>query len=115
MKRAAGELQDPTLLPTNKRVKIDGSWQKQGHALLNGIVTAIVEDKYVDYHVLTKHCLGCKMLETIENQAGYDLWKANHICNINHHIKSSGAMKAAGAINIFNRSIDINNLIYHEY
>ena len=74
MKRAAGELQDPTLLPTNKRVKIDGSWQKQGHASLNGIVTAVVEDKYVDYHVLTKHCLGCKMLETIENQAGYDLW-----------------------------------------
>ena len=59
LKRAAGELQGPTLLPTNKRVKIDGSRQKRGHASLNGVVTAIVEYKCVDYQVLTKHCLDC--------------------------------------------------------
>ena len=89
-------------------------WQKRGHASLNGVVTAIVEDKCVDYQVLTKHCSGCKMWEAKENQPGYDLWKANHIFNINH-TKSSGAMEAAGAIDIFNRSIDKNNLMYHEY
>ena len=71
MKRAASELQDPTLLPT--RVNIDGSRQKRVHASLNGVVTAIVEDKCVDYQVLTKHCSGCKMWEAKENQPGYDL------------------------------------------
>ena len=34
--------------------------------------------------------------------------------NINH-TKSCGAMEVAGAIDIFNRSIDKNNLIYYEY
>ena len=113
MKRAADELQDPTL-PTNKRVKIDGSWQEWEHVSLNNVVTAIVEDKCVDYQVLTKHCLGCKMWGAKKNQPGRDLWKTNHICNINH-TKLFGTMEAAGAIDIFNRSIDLNNSIYHEY
>ena len=54
------------------------------------------------------------MWEAKENQPGYDLWKANHIYNINN-TKSSRVMEAAGAIDIFNRSIDKNNLICHEY
>ena len=79
------------------------------------IVLIVTTIKVVDYQVLTKHCSGCKMREANkENQHGYDLWKANHICNISQ-TKSSGTMEAAGAIDIFNRSIDKNNLIYHEY
>ena len=58
MKRAANELQDPTFLPSNKHVKFDGLWQKRGHASLNGVETTTVEDKCVDYQVLTKHCSG---------------------------------------------------------
>ena len=47
-----------------------------------------------------------------KDQPGYDLWKANHISNINH-TKLSG--EAANAVYIFNKSIDKNNLICHEY
>ena len=34
-------------------------------------------------------------------------------CSINH-IKSSGSMESAGAINIFNRSVEKNSIMYHE-
>ena len=44
----------------------------------------------------------------------YQLWKAMHNCSINH-IKSSGSMESAGVINIFNRSVEKNSIIYHEY
>ena len=44
----------------------------------------------------------------------YDSSLANHECQINH-TKSSGAMEAAGAIEIFMRSVAKNNLIYSEY
>ena len=60
MKIATDELRDPTFLSTKKRVKLDGSWQKRGYAFLHGVLTSIVEDECVDYHVLTKHCSGCK-------------------------------------------------------
>ena len=80
---------------------------------MNGVVTATVEDKCVDYQVLKKHCSSCKMWEAKENKSGYDLRKANDICNINH-TKLHGAMEVGGAIDMFNRSVDKNNLIYHE-
>ena len=100
---------------TNKQTcKTDGLWQKRGHALLNVVVTVIVVDKWVEYQVSTKHSSGWRMWEAKENQPGYDLWKAKHICYINH-TKSSWAIEAAGAIDIFNRSIDKNNLIFQEY
>ena len=53
------------------------------------------------------------MWEAKENKSGYDLRKANDICNINH-TKLYGAMEVGGAIDMFNRSVDKNNLIYHE-
>ena len=40
--------------------------------------------------------------------------ESTHNCSINH-IKSSGSMESAGVINIFNRSVEKNNIIYHEY
>ena len=49
---------------------------------MNGVVRAIVKDKYVDYQVLRKDCSGSKMWGAKENQTGYDLGKANHICSI---------------------------------
>ena len=44
----------------------------------------------------------------------YELWKATHNCSINH-IKSLSSMERAGVINIFNRSVEKNSIIYHEY
>ena len=115
MKRAANELQGGSIdVPARKRVKIDGAWQKRGHASLNGVVTAIVEDKVVDIQAFSKHCKGCKMWNNKKGSPAYDRWQADHICHINH-TKSSGAMEAAGAIQMFKRSVENNNLIYSEY
>ena len=42
----------------------------------------------------------------------YDLWFSEYDCQANHD-KSSGAMEAAGAVAMFDRSIKHNN--YHKY
>ena len=63
MKRAANELCGESIDPVEKRVKIDGSWQKRGHNSLNGSVTAVADDKVVDYQAYFKHCKGRKMWE----------------------------------------------------
>ena len=44
----------------------------------------------------------------------YELWKATHNCSINY-IKSSGSMESAGAINMFNHSVEKSIIIYYEY
>ena len=45
---------------------------------------------------------------------GFLNWKANHVCQANHS-KSSGAMEPAGAVAIFNRSIEKHKLRYTSY
>ena len=81
---------------------------------LNGIVTAVVEEKCVDYKAFSKHCSGCTMWDSKKGSLQYDRWAAEHVCHINHQ-KSSGLMESAGAIEMFQRSVEKNNLIYHEY
>ena len=78
------------------------------------MVTAVVDNKVIDVQAFSKHCLGCKLWSKSEGTAAYARWKSHHVCNINH-TKSSGAMEAAGAIEMFKRSIEKNNIIYHEY
>ena len=114
MKKAAKEIQGDKIGPVCTRVSIDGSWQKRGHASLNGVITAIADDKVVDTQVYSKHCKGCKMWSSHEGTPAYERWKLHHFCHINHK-KSSGAMESSGAIAMFNRSVIQNNLIYHEY
>ena len=43
----------------------------------------------------------------------YIAWEAQHNCHINH-VKSSGAMEGAGAVAIFKRSVEKNNLIHSD-
>ena len=116
MKRAADSFRSDcdTTEPIKKRVKINGAWQKRGHQSLNGFVTAIIDDKCVDIEAFSKFCSGCKMWDSKKETPGYELWKATYNCSINH-IKSSGFMESAGAINIFNRSVEKNSIIYDEY
>ena len=45
-------------------VSIDGTWQKRGHASLNGAVTAICNGLCVDKHVMSKHCRLCQKWES---------------------------------------------------
>jgi hypothetical protein len=74
----------------------------------------MIDKKCVDYEVLSKFCFGCKSWQDKTDSPEYAEWRASHICEINH-IGSSGAMESAGAISIFNRSVEKNNLIYAEY
>ena len=102
------------------RVSLDGSWQKRGHQSLNGIVSAVSSSKCVDVHVMSKHCKQCVIWENRRElpDYNYDQWKEYHIesgkCEINHE-KSSGAMEAAGAVEIFRRSKIKNDLVYKQY
>ena len=96
------------------RVLLDGSWQRRGHASLNGLVTAISKGKCIDVDVMSKFCRGCAMWQSKKGTIEYDQWKADHVCVINH-TKSSGAMEGAGAVKMFQRSIEKHDLIYNEY
>ena len=96
------------------RVSLDGTWQKRGHASLNGVVTACHGGKCLDVHVMSKHCSVCKLKKQSLEPAEFDKWYETHECNINHS-KSSGAMEGAGAVKIFSHSVEKRHLIYHEY
>ena len=96
-------------------VTIDGTWQKRGHSSLNGVVTATsLNGRVVDFHVLSKYCKACEVWERKKGSDEYEEWKAAHNCKINHRA-SSGAMEAAGALEIFQRSVDTRNLQYTSY
>ena len=47
----------------------DRTWQVQGYSSLNGVVTVISADtgKYLDYHVMSKHCDACNYHEDKKN------------------------------------------------
>ena len=62
MKRAANKYRDNTTLEsTKKRAKLDGAWQKHGHASLNRCVSTVVSNKCLNVEALSKFCSGCKM------------------------------------------------------
>ncbi|XP_057301380.1 uncharacterized protein LOC130635880 [Hydractinia symbiolongicarpus] len=95
------------------RVSLDGTWQKRGHASLNGVVTACHDGKCVDVYVMSKHCSVCQLKRQSLQPLEFEDWYKTHDCKINH-IKSSGAMEGVGAVEIFSRSTK-RDLIYHEY
>lgn len=98
------------------QVSLDGTWQKRGHASINGVVTLMSKEngKCIDTYTLSKKCQACHYWEGKTNKPGYFDWKNNHVCNANHD-KSSGAMEGAGAVKMFGRSIEKNNLRYTSY
>ena len=98
----------------NCEVSVDGSWQKRGHSSLNGVVTAMIDGKCLDGHVLSKHCKRCRIWEQKKGRPEYEEWKATHQCNVNHE-KSSGTMEAAGAVEIFQHSIQKHKSVYSKY
>ena len=92
----------------------DGSWQKRGHSSLNGLVTAISNGKCIDVKVYSKKCQACQRWESRKGTEAYEQWKLDHYCKINHQ-RSSGAMEAAGASEIFCTSVAKHKLIYKDY
>ena len=99
-------------------MSLDGTWQRRGHTSFNGVATAISQEngKCVDFEVMSKRCQACRVWERKEvtYQTGYENFKANHFCQINH-VSSSGAMESEGAIKIFQRSVECNKLRYKTY
>ncbi len=85
MKRAANEVRKTPLAADaeieNCQVAIDGTWQKQGYASLNGVIVATQrEGKVIDYQVLSKSCQGCQLWSTRKGTEEYDDWKEQHQC-----------------------------------
>ena len=101
---------------TDCPVSLDESWQKRGHDSLNGVVTAInwVNDKVIDYHVMSKKCKLCQIWNKKKRSPEYDVWKTEHKCSINHK-GSAGSMESAGDIEIFQWSMNNHNLRYNSY
>lgn len=97
-------------------VSIDGTYQKRGHSSLNGVVSAISKDtkKVIDLHIMSKFCRPCAIWEKKKDTPEYESWKNEHECNINH-TGSSGAMEAAGALEIFNSSVAKFSLRYAHF
>lgn len=71
--------------------------------------------KCIDVYIMSKNCKMCAVWEERKNNLEYDYdhWKTEHFdsneCEINH-TKSSGSMEAAGAVEIFSRSVKRNGL-----
>ena len=63
-------------------------------------MTVTVGNKCVDTHVLSKHYKQCQNWEIRQGTPEYSNWKDSHVCSVNH-TASSGAMEAAGAIEMF--------------
>ena len=116
MERAATEIkQDEAAVITDCSVTIDGTWQKCGFASLNGAVVAVSsEGKVIEFQVMSKHCMGCRIWKNREVTPAYDDWRLTHKYHINHK-KSAGAMEADGAVAIFTRTTTTHNLRYHWY
>ena len=105
-----------TDIATNCQVSIDGTWQKRGHASINGVVTLMSREngKCIDTYVFSKSCKGCQYWSKRKNDSEYNEWNLNHKCLANHD-KASGVMESAGAVKMFARSIEKNKLRYTSY
>ena len=94
----------------------DGSWQKRGHASLNGIVSAISisTGKVLDFEVKSKKCKGCEAhMHLDKSSEEYLSWKLDHNaeCSTNH-TGSSGQMEVNGTLEMYKRSCEKNGLRY---
>ena len=73
-----------------------------------------MNDKVIDYHVMSKRCKLCQIWNKKKGSPEYDVWKTEHKCSINHK-DSAGSMESAGAVEIFQWSMNNHNLRYNSY
>ncbi|MCP4483313.1 MAG: hypothetical protein GY823_01950 [Flavobacteriaceae bacterium] len=97
----------------------DGTWQKPGHASLNGVVTAIANNsgKAIDFEVKSKKCKACETRKHLDkNSNEYRDWYTvhQHEC-CNNHTGSSGAMEVAGIKDMYARSEEKYGVRYTVY
>lgn len=103
-------------LGTDVAVSVDGSWQRRGHSSHNGLVSVIAVDtgKCLDVDVMAKVCKKCESWKKGFDTAEYELWKMEHNC-MSNHTGSSGSMEPAGAVRMFQRSMEKHQLRYTQY
>ena len=88
-------------------ISCDGTWQKRGYTSLYGVafVIGFETGKVLDYHVMSKHCPGCRQWEAKDQTtADYMEWKESHKCKQNY-FGSSGGMELEGAKTMFKQSL----------
>ena len=101
---------DPTKM-VDCQVSVDGTWQRRGYSSLNGAVTLLPRRmaSVLMYVCCEKHA---KVVSTGRERREVKLierWQIEHDCQINHK-ESSGSMEAAGAVQMFERSVAFLNL-----
>ena len=120
MCRAAKELrseheQNDTL---DIEVSCDGSWHRRGHSSLYGLVAVISAEtgKVLDYTVKSRFCMSCVRHAHLDPQSEeYRIWKQSHLVNGKCTFDfdgSANAIEAAGAVELWSRSISQYNLRY---
>ncbi|GFT20932.1 uncharacterized protein TNCV_3130861 [Trichonephila clavipes] len=89
----------------NISIALDGTWQKRGHSLKSGVVTATSLDnlKVIDFECLLKYCFECKRTN-----------KNCDNCQVNYN-GFSAEMESEGALRIFSRSLPNYNVLYVQY
>ena len=97
-------------------VTVDGTWQKRGHSSKIGVVFVISvrTGEILDYVVKSLACQECSAHGSWDKDSDkFMSWSQAHssMCQINHQ-GSSEAMEAAGAAEIFSRSIEGRGLRY---
>ena len=117
MHDAAAELHKNSSEPiTQCAVSCDGTWQRRGHASLNGCVTTLSIDsgKCLDVEILTKVCHGCQKIEREEDAAKKADLQERQKCKANYQ-GSAPSMEVEGVKRIFKRSEQTRKLQYTEY
>lgn len=117
--RIAAQEAKEAMKSTNIRVSVDGTWQRRGFSSKNGVVTVLSVmgkdkgSKVLDTEVLSTYCHTCTQRNCNENTKLANI-VSQHECSINHQ-GSAGKMEADGAVAIFSRSKDRNNVKYAEF
>jgi len=100
-------------------VSCDGTWARRGFQSLYGMVSAIdvQTGKVVDFEMKSKVCYKCRGKSNLDvNSQEYIDWMESHgpKCTANFD-KSSKAMEAQGAVDVWGRSIEKHSLRYVDF
>ena len=100
-------------------VSVDGTYMTRGFSSKCGVVSAIgcVTGKVIDVDTRSKVCKSCDYWEARDKHSEeYKKWKEGHVrkCTANH-VRSSGAMEADIAIDLFGRSVERHSLRYMRF
>ncbi|XP_046850412.1 uncharacterized protein LOC124443906 [Xenia sp. Carnegie-2017] len=121
MKHAAEELKqfyEPEDGLYDVGISVDGTWRRRGYSSSYGVVTGIslVTGKVLDIEVMSKECRECMGWSSKQGTEEFVHWweEHQHSCHANFE-GSSGAMEAAGCLQIFQRSVEQYALGYVDF